>query len=168
MIDDPEAHVRATVAGLGVEHEVVDCDPDLADTAVFVEHYGYALEDSANTIVVMGKADPPRFVACVVLAHTRLDVNKTVRKRLGVRKCSFAPADATRELTGMEIGGVTPFALPDDLDIWVDGRVMHRDKIVLGGGSRSCKVVGAPQLLTALPNVTVIDDLAMEIAEPAS
>ena len=167
MIDDPEAHVRATVAGLGVDHEVVDCDPELADTAVFVEHYGYALEDSANTILVMGKSDPPKFVACVVLAHTRLDVNKAVRKRLGVRKCSFAPADATRELTGMEIGGVTPFALPADLEIWVDGRVMQRDRIVLGGGSRSCKVVGRPELLTALPNVTVIDDLALEIAEPA-
>ena len=167
MLDDPEAHVRATVAALGVDHEVVDCDPELADTALFVEHYGYALEDSANTIVVMGKADPPKFVACVVLAHTRLDVNKTVRKRLGVRKCSFAPADATRELTGMEIGGVTPFALPDDLEIWVDGRVMQRDRIVLGGGSRSCKVVGVPELLTALPRVTVIEDLALEIAESA-
>ncbi len=161
MIDDPEAHVRATVASLGVEHEVVDCDPELADTALFAEHYGYALDDSANCIVVMGKVDPPAFVACVVLADTRLDVNKTVRKRLGVRKCSFAPADATRELTGMEIGGVTPFALPPDLDIWVDARVMERERIVLGGGSRSCKVVGPPALLAALPNVTVVEGLAL-------
>ncbi len=165
MIDDPEAHVRATVARLGVEHEVVDCDPALADTALFAEHYGYALEDSANCIVVMGKVDPPVFVACVVLADTRLDVNKTVRKRLGVRKCSFAPADATRELTGMEIGGVTPFALPPDLDIWVDSRVMQRERIVLGGGSRSCKVVGSPALLTALPNVTVVEDLALPLPD---
>lgn len=167
MIDDPEAHVRATVAALGVDHEVVECDPALADTALFADHYGYALEDSANCIVVMGKVDPPVFVACVVRADTRLDVNKTVRKRLGVRKCSFAPADATRDLTGMEIGGVTPFALPADLEIWVDSRVMERDRIVLGGGSRSCKVVGPPALLTALTNVSVVDGLAVAIPEPA-
>ena len=53
---------------LGVEYEIVPCDPSLADTAAFCEHYGYALEDSANTIVVLGKADSPVYAACVVLA----------------------------------------------------------------------------------------------------
>ena len=48
----------------GLEYEIIPCDPDLADTAAFCEAYGYALEDSANTIVVMGKADPPVFAAC--------------------------------------------------------------------------------------------------------
>jgi prolyl-tRNA editing enzyme YbaK/EbsC (Cys-tRNA(Pro) deacylase) len=96
----------------------------------------------------------------VVLAHTRLDVNKVVRTRLGVKKASFAPAEVTAELTGMAIGGVTPFALPGDLPLWIDARVMEREQIVLGGGSRSCKVVGPPELLTALPNADVVDDLA--------
>ena len=163
-MDETERRVRATVADLaareGLEHEIVDCDPELADTAAFVDAYGYAMEDSANTIVVIGKADPPVYAACIVLGHTRLDVNRTVRKRLGVRKCSFAPADATREITGMEIGGVTPFALPDGIPIWIDARVMERERIVLGGGSRSCKVVGDPRLLTALPHAEVVDDLA--------
>ena len=38
---------------------------------------------------------------------------------------------------------------------------------VLGGGSRSCKVVGAPELLTSLPNVEVVDDLAKDTSEAA-
>jgi prolyl-tRNA editing enzyme YbaK/EbsC (Cys-tRNA(Pro) deacylase) len=108
----------------------------------------------------MGKSDPPVFVACVVLGHTRLDVNRVVRQRLGVKKCSFAPAEQTRELTGMEIGGVTPFALPNEIPLWIDSRVMERPSVVLGGGSRSCKVVGDPRLLTALPNTQVIEGLA--------
>ena len=66
------------------------CDPELADTAAFCAAYGYAMEDSANTIVVVGKGDPPRYAACVLLATTRLDVNGVVRRRLGVRKASFA------------------------------------------------------------------------------
>jgi prolyl-tRNA editing enzyme YbaK/EbsC (Cys-tRNA(Pro) deacylase) len=74
----------------GIDFEVVPCDPALADTAAFCEAYGYALEDSANTIVVVGKAEPPVYAACVVLATTRLDVNKVVRKRLGTRKASLA------------------------------------------------------------------------------
>ena len=155
-----EDAVRQQLDQLGVEYEIVPCDPALADTAQFCEAYGYAPEDSANTIVVIGKSDPPTYVACVVLATTRLDVNKAVRNRLGVRKASFADADATRTLTGMEIGGVTAIGLPPDLRVWVDARVMSRARIILGGGSRSCKVLAPPQLLTALPNVEVVDGLA--------
>lgn len=144
---------------LGVEYEIIPCDPDMADTAAFCEHYGYALEDSANTIVVAGKADPPLHVACVVLATTRLDVNRTVRQRLGVRRASFADAAATRALTGMAIGGVTPIGLPDGLPLWVDARVMERERIILGGGGRDRKVLAPPALLSAL-GAEVVEDLA--------
>ena len=95
-----------------------------------------------------------------MLASTRLDVNGVVRKRLEVRKASFASADETMQLTGMEIGGVTAFALPDGLPIWIDAAVMARERIILGGGSRSIKVLTPPSTLTAVDNVTVIDDLA--------
>ena len=120
------------LAVTGVESEIFECDPDLADTAQFCEAYGFSLEESANTILVIGKSEPPVCAACIVLAHTRLDVNKVVRKRLGVKKASFANGEATVELTGMEIGGVTPFGLPGDLALWVDSRVMACERIVLG------------------------------------
>ena len=162
MTDDAdiEQRVRSRLDELGVEYEIVPCDPALADTASFCEAYGHSPDDSANTIVVVGKSDPPVYVACVVLATTRLDVNKVVRNRLGVRKASFADADATRAITGMEIGGVTAVGLPDDLPIWVDARVMTRPTIILGGGSRACKVFAPPSVLTALPHTEVVDGLA--------
>ena len=144
---------------LGVEYQIVPCDPDLADTAAFCEAYGYALEDSANTIVVMGRADPPVYAACVVLATTRLDVNKVVRKRLGTRKASFASGEDTQALTGMAIGGVTPIGLPEGLPLWVDARVMEREQVILGGGGRERKVHAPPSLLTAL-GAEVVEDLA--------
>jgi prolyl-tRNA editing enzyme YbaK/EbsC (Cys-tRNA(Pro) deacylase) len=156
-------HLGRLGIGGGIEYEIVPCDPALADTAAFCAAYGYDPEDSANTIVVIGKSQPPRYVACVVLATTRLDVNRVVRKRLGVKKASFADPDQTRDLTGMLIGGVTPFGLPPDLPIWVDARVVERSRIVLGGGSRSCKVVGPPALLTAQSTVEVVRDLAVEV-----
>jgi prolyl-tRNA editing enzyme YbaK/EbsC (Cys-tRNA(Pro) deacylase) len=166
---DPEGRARLVAAldPLGVDYELFPCDPALADTAAFCAAYGFAPEDSANTIVVIGKSDPPRYAACVVLAPNRLDVNRTVRDRLGTRKASFAPADATRDITGMEIGGVTVFGLPDGLPVWVDGRVMHRERIVLGGGSRSWKVLAPPAILLALPGVEVIEGLATEPAPAA-
>ncbi len=147
---------------LGVPYELFPCDPALADTAAFCAAYGFSPDDSANTIVVIGKSDPPRYAACVTLAPYRLDVNRTVRDRLGTRKASFAAAEATAELTGMQIGGVTVFGLPADLPIWVDSRVMARERIVLGGGSRSWKVLVEPSILLRMPGVAIVEGLANE------
>ena len=93
MTTDPDRVVlERALAGHG-EHELFACDPTLADTAAFCAAYGFAMDDSANTIVVVGKSDPPRYAACVVLATYRLDVNRAVRDRLGTRKASFASPD---------------------------------------------------------------------------
>ena len=126
---------------LGAQYEVVACDPALADTAEFCEAYGYSPEDSANAIVIVGKSDPPSYVMCLALADSRLDVNKVVRKKLGVRKCSFASSDQTVELTDMQIGGVTPFGTSTPLPLWIDARVMARERLIIGGGSRDRKLV---------------------------
>lgn len=154
--------VVARLDRLGLAFEVMECDPALADTAAFVEAYGIPLERSGNTIVVASKGAELRYVACIVLANTSLDVNRVVRREMGVRKASFAGADAVRDLTGMEIGGVTPFGLPDDLPILVDARVMEPDWIILGGGNRSSKLRIAPSALSAVPSLRVVDGLAFE------
>jgi prolyl-tRNA editing enzyme YbaK/EbsC (Cys-tRNA(Pro) deacylase) len=147
---------------LGLAYEVVACDPALADTAAFCETYGYAPEDAANAIVVVGKSDPPTHVMCLVLATTRLDVNRAVRKRLGVRKCSFAGAEETIALTGMQIGGVTPFGSTSELPVWIDARVMLRHRLIIGGGTRDRKLLVPPATLAAHPSAVVIDELAID------
>ncbi len=152
--------VRSALEALGVDFEVMECDPALADTAAFVAAYGVPLERSANTIVVASKGAEPTYVACIVLATTALDVNNVVRHEMGVRKASFAAADPVRELTGMEIGGVTPFGLPPDLPVLVDARVMEPDWIVLGGGNRSSKLRVAPETLRKVASVRIVEDLA--------
>ena len=81
---------------------------------------------------------------------------------IGTRKASFAAPEETRTLTGMEIGGVTPFGLPSDLPIWVDAAVMTRARVVLGGGSRAWKVIAPPAILLTLPHVEVVDGLAAD------
>ena len=162
MTDVVVEHLEST----GVPYEIVPCDPDLADTAQFCAAYGFDLADSANTIIVVGKSDPRVYAACVVLADSRLDVNGVVRKRFGTRKASFASGEETMSITGMAIGGVTAAGLPADLPLWIDGRVMQRERIVLGGGGRDRKIVAPPALLAALPLAEVVEGLAKVAAEP--
>ncbi|MDJ0957487.1 MAG: YbaK/EbsC family protein [Arenicellales bacterium] len=159
----PETPISDILAGIPVTAKIISCDPDKADTAVFCAQYGYALEDSANTILVSAKTGEKRTVACVLLADSRLDVNHVVRKRLKSRRVSFTSAEQTRDLTGMEIGGVTPLALPDDMAVWVDTRVMQRETIILGGGGRDTKIVTTPEIFKYIPNMEVVENLAQVV-----
>lgn len=145
---------------LGIDYEVMPCDPALADTAAFCEAYDVPLEKSANAILVASRKPEGHNAVCVVLAHTRLDVNGTVRQRLGVRKVSFAPPDLTKALTGQEIGGVTIFGLPDGLPVWLDSGVMECDWIIVGAGSRSAKIKLDPSQLAGLEGFEVVESLA--------
>ena len=152
--------IQSFLDNCGLAYEIWPCDPDLADTAVFCQHYGISLANSANAILVRSKTGETKFVVCVLLATDRLNTNHTVRKKMGARKVSFASADETRELTGMEIGGVTPLALPSDLPIWIDDAVMQCEYIVLGGGNRECKIKLDPKALLLQSGAEVVPGLA--------
>lgn len=129
MTDDPaRERLDQAVRALGVPYELFACDAALADTAAFCAAYGFAMGDAANTILVVGKSEPRQYAACIVLATHRLDVNRAVRAKFARGKASFAGPDETPEMTGMEIGGVTPFGLPASLPIWVDATVMGRPR----------------------------------------
>lgn len=157
-----DASVIADLDRLELVYEEMACDPELADTAVFCEAYGVPLEQSANAILVASRKPEGHHAVCVVLANTRLDVNGVVRKRLGVRKASFASAELTKELTGQEIGGVTIFGLPDGIPVWVDKRVFDHDWVVVGAGSRSAKIRLDPAQLRDLDRFEIVEGLARE------
>ena len=157
---DTLPEISAFLQHSGGDYEIWPCDPELADTARFCEHYDVPLENSANAILVRSKTGERKYVLCVLLATPRLNTNHTVRKKLGARKVSFASADETCEITGMEIGGVTPICLPAALPIWIDAEVTQRDYVVLGGGNRHSKIKADPQILLQQENVEVVATLA--------
>ena len=167
-MSDTLPQIQAFLEQTDQPFEVLPCKPELADTAVFCDHYGVALENSANAILVRSKTGDKKFVVCVLLATDRLNTNHTVRKKMGARKVSFASADETREITGMEIGGVTPLCLPDEMPIWIDEAVMQCEYVVLGGGNRSSKLKLDPQVLLLQPAAEVVAALARrESSTPA-
>jgi prolyl-tRNA editing enzyme YbaK/EbsC (Cys-tRNA(Pro) deacylase) len=139
---------------------VAPIDPELADTAAFCAEYGSPLDASANCVVVAGKrSGEERFAACLVLATTRADVNGIVRRRLDVRKASFAPMDTAVELTGMAYGGITPIGLPEGWPLLIDTSVAELPELIIGSGIRGSKLLIPGPVLAGLPNAEVIDSL---------
>lgn len=149
---------------LGAGYEAVDIDPTFADTAAFCATYGYSLEASANAIVIASRRPVGVTCVCLGLATTRLDVNRTVKGLLGVSKLSFASPEQTIELTGMEIGGVTPFGMANDLAVYVDAAVMDVERAIVGGGTRAMKILLDPEVFTRMDGVTVVEGLANPIS----
>lgn len=141
----------------------VDTEPDWADTAVFVEHYGRDLLDtSANCVVVAGKrAGETRLAACLALSTTRVDVNGLVRRHLGVRKASFAPREVATGETGMEYGGITPIGLPHHWPILVDAAVVELPYVLVGSGRRRGKLLVPGKAFAELPGAEVQEGLGI-------
>ena len=156
-----ELTVKNILQELNIEYEWIKVDPDFADTLQFCEKYGFKMEESGNTIIVASKRGEKKFSGCIVLGTDRLDVNKKVKSLMGVSRLSFANAEDTVKLTGMMIGGVTPFALPDDLPIYVDAKIMGLSQLIVGGGRRSGKILIHPNELLKIPTVQVVESLSL-------
>jgi prolyl-tRNA editing enzyme YbaK/EbsC (Cys-tRNA(Pro) deacylase) len=162
----PPRAVLESLERLGVAFELVPCDPALSDTAAFSVAYGYPLDRIANAIVVRSRSDPGIHAVSVVLASTRLDVNGAARRRLGVRKASFASAQESTALTRMPPGGVGPFGLPDELVKWVDDRAIRVEQLIVGSGERASKLLLPGSALTRIPGIEVVAGLGID--RPAS
>ncbi|GAA2284968.1 hypothetical protein GCM10010145_55850 [Streptomyces ruber] len=158
------AAVRDWTGSVPAEQIVyVDTEPEWADTATFVQHYGQELlEQSANCVVVAGKrGGETTLAACLVLSTTRVDVNGVVRRRLGARKASFASMDTATGETGMEYGGVTPIGLPDGWPLLVDSAVVDLPYVLVGSGRRRGKLLVPGKAFAELPNAVVLEGLGI-------
>jgi len=152
--------VAAALARRGMQHRAIACDPRYADTAAFCEHYDFPPGQGANTIIVATRTDPVRYAACLVLPTTRLDVNQCVRQLMGAR-LSFASAEQTLALTGMEIGGVVAIGLPEDVPVYIDDAVCALPEVLVGGGNRSSKLILAPGELLRMPQAQRVQGLGI-------
>ena len=157
-----EEIIKTAIANQNIECEFIPCNPKFADTQQFCEHYGYPPVNSANTIIVASRREPKSFAACVASATRKLDINKTIRKLLGVRHLSFATPEDTYNVTGMMIGGVTIFGLPETIPIYIDSQVLSLDYVIFGGGSRSLKIKMNPYEIRKIHQIQFINGLAFD------
>jgi prolyl-tRNA editing enzyme YbaK/EbsC (Cys-tRNA(Pro) deacylase) len=135
---------------------VSSIDPGLSDTAAFCDYYHIDPQAAANCIIIEARrAERVWYVACVVLASTKADVNGVVRKLVDASKVSFAPVDKATALTSMEFGAITPVGLPDDWTILIDEAVARTPQVIIGSGIRTSKLLVPGALLPHLPSALV-------------
>jgi prolyl-tRNA editing enzyme YbaK/EbsC (Cys-tRNA(Pro) deacylase) len=161
--------VAAALEAVTFEVAVTEIDPSFSDTAAFCAAYDVPPAASANCVAVAGRRDGREVRgAAVILATTRADVNGVLRRRLDVRKLSFAPLDQAVADTGMEYGAITPVGLPPSWRLLVDSAVVAAGTVVIGSGIRRSKLLLDGRDLASLPGVEVVDGLAAPIPPGAA
>ena len=159
----PEA-VLACVRDYVPDAQVFEIDADHADTETLCEVYDLPMEVMANAVLVLGRrGGDDRRACCLTLAHRRVDVNNAVRRKLDVRKASFAPMDYAVAESGMEYGGITPVRLASRWPVWLDGAVVDSELVCIGAGIRGAKLLVPGASLLNLPGAERVDDLAREL-----
>lgn len=165
LLGDPVArsltHLADEYHELAASAQVAEINPDYADTTALNEYYALDPQLSVNCVIVGGKrSGDERIAACMVRAHTRADVNRTVRSWLDVRKASFLPMERAVSETGMEYGAITAIGVPAQWAILIDS-IAAKGQALIGSGVRTSKLLVPAELLTKLDNAHVIDSLGV-------
>jgi prolyl-tRNA editing enzyme YbaK/EbsC (Cys-tRNA(Pro) deacylase) len=137
--------------------EAFECKDQFSDTQSFCDHYGFKIEDSCNAILLKSKKPNEFFALFCVLGSNRLDVNHKAKKLLNTKKISFASKEEAEGITNQIYGGISPLGLPNDINVFIDKKVMEREKVFIGGGNRVSKFFLKPEILKKLTNGTVED-----------
>ncbi|WP_210602249.1 YbaK/EbsC family protein [Brevibacterium oceani] len=161
LLAEATANALSTVTG---DVEVFAIDPEIADTAALLDAADLPPATSANCVLVAGsRSGEERIAACMVLANTRADVNKRVKKLLDVRKASFLPLERAVTESGMEYGGIGPIGLPENYRVLIDSRVAEATELIIGSGIRGSKLLLSGSALASLPGAEVVEGLANDI-----
>ena len=153
--------IHQTISNIFAENledlEAFECEDQFSDTQSFCDHYGFKIEDSCNAILLKSKNPNEFFALFCVLGSNRLDVNHKAKKLLNTKKISFASKEEAEGITNQIYGGISPLGLPNDINVFIDKKVMEREKVFIGGGNRVSKFFLKPEILKNLTNGTVED-----------
>lgn len=90
----------------------------------------------------------------VLVAGPRQVDWKALRRYVGLSRMTMASADEVREVTGYEIGAVSPFALPRPVRVMLDESVTQEEEVSIGSGVRNTTIIlTSADLLRALGDV---------------
>jgi len=128
--------VRAYLETHGLAEGLVEFEQSTKTAQMAADAMGCELGQIVKSLVfVVG--DTP--VLALVAGDRRGDAD-AIAAVMGGRKAQFADADTVRSATGFAIGGVSPFDLPEELEVLFDDSLLRFDVVYPAGGTPSSMV----------------------------
>lgn len=136
----------------GLSHEIIYLDESSATVPLAAEALGVEEKMIAKTLAFKLK---DRNIVVVACGTARVD-NKKYKKAFKC-KAKMLPADETLEITGHPVGGVCPFALPDEIDVYLDESLKDFEIIYPAAGSANSAVKIAPEEILEITGAEWVD-----------
>ncbi|MBP6789024.1 MAG: YbaK/EbsC family protein [Candidatus Promineofilum sp.] len=151
MSAEPQTPVGRALAAAGVAVREFRHAGPVTSLAQAAEERGQRPSQVVRSILFRLAADE---YAMVLVAGPQQVDWKALRRHLGQSRLTMATADEVRDVTGYEIGAVSPFGLPRPVRVLLDGSVLGEDEVSIGSGERGTTVIlGTAELLRALGEV---------------
>jgi Cys-tRNA(Pro) deacylase len=148
MSAEPQTPVGRALAGRGVAVREFRHAGPVTSLEQAAEERGQRPSQVVRSILFRLAADE---YAMVLVAGPQQVDWKALRRHLGQSRLTMATADEVRDVTGYEIGAVSPFGLPRPVRVLLDESVLAEDEVSIGSGERGTTVIlSTADLLRAL------------------
>lgn len=128
--------VRAFLESHGLVEGLVHFEQSTKTAQMAAEAMGCQLGQIVKSLVFVVDGRP----VLALVAGDRKGDTAAIGRLMDGEGAAFADADTVRAATGFAIGGVSPFALPEDLPIFIDDSLERFEVVYPAGGTPSSMV----------------------------
>ncbi|MBN2514941.1 MAG: YbaK/EbsC family protein [Deltaproteobacteria bacterium] len=144
--------VKAFFEENGLTYEIREFDMSTENVERAAQALGVEPALIAKTLVFKMK---DAGILIVMKGDARID-NRKFKERFQV-KAKMMPAEEVLETTGHPVGGVCPFGLKQELDVFLDESIRQFEKIYPAAGSRNSCIEIAPDELSEITGARWVD-----------
>lgn len=153
MIDPPRASLA--LDKLGIPHEVFRHAGIVASLEQAAHERGQVPDQVVRSLVFRIGAGE----YMMVLAAGPSQISwRQLREVLGKRRLTMATEEEVLQVTGYQVGTVSPFGLPAPIRTLIDRRVLVHDHVSIGSGAPNTGIIlSSRDLIRGLPSAELIN-----------
>jgi Cys-tRNA(Pro)/Cys-tRNA(Cys) deacylase len=141
--------------GQKIDYEALSYPSEIKDAEEVAAQVGEPAGAVFKTLVVDRPPEKP--LLALVPANRQLDLKKLARA-VGAKKLSMASQSVAEDLTGLQVGGISPLALVNrGFKVYVDGSARQLDAICVSAGERGQQIKLAPRDLVRVTRARYAD-----------
>ncbi len=139
----------------GIPYRQLEFSPEVRSAPEVARAVNLPLEQVYKTLVVLGEHG--RVLLVLLGGDRELDLRRLARA-LGEKKLHMASQRQAEQLTGLQVGGISPLALLNrGFEVYIDELVELLDHVCISGGRRGLNLLLAVPDLLALTGARRVD-----------
>ncbi len=138
----------------GISFDIVKYEHNRKGAEYASESTGFPLEKIIKTLVV--GLDSGDHVLALLPGDCELDL-KLLAKICGVKKTGMADYSTAQRLTGYRVGGISPFGVRQEMNVYMEKRLVSYERVMINGGRRGLMIKMSPREIARFLGCRVVN-----------